>query len=95
MKIIPTQRYLLVCLHDQPSDTKIALPDGAERECYGEVLLAGPDCQFVKSGDLVLFMPQTTVIGFDRGTTEERYIVSEGSIFATCDPEATQSDATS
>lgn len=50
-------------------------------EPYGEVIAVGPDCKIVKVGDKVLFVPEAYVAGFDRGS-DERFIISEGSVFA-------------
>ena len=88
MKIIPTQNYILVRMHDISSDSDIQLPEGLQREPYGEVVLCGPECKFTKPGQTVLFHP-LSIIGFDKGG-DARYIVSEGSVFAICDPEVTQ-----
>ncbi len=89
MQIIPQQNYLLIRVHDAPSDSSIELPSGLQREPYGEVILAGPDCIFVQPGDKILYMPSALLVGFDQHT-DPRFIISEGSVFAKCDPEATQ-----
>lgn len=89
MKIIPQQNYLLVRLYDEPSDSSVVLPEGLAREPYGKIVLAGPDCKFCKEGDNILFMRSALLTGFDQGH-DERFIISEGSVYAKCDPEATQ-----
>lgn len=93
MKIIPTQNFLLVRMHDVPSDSNIELPEGLKREPYGEVILAGPDCKMCKVGDFVLFRPDNFVCGFEEHT-DPRFIIPEPAVFAFCDPEATQSGVT-
>lgn len=85
MKIIPQQNYILGVIRDLPSTAGIELPSGMQREPYGFVLEVGPDCKFVKKGQNVLFFP-SSIIRFD----EDRFVISEGSVFAFCDPETTQ-----
>jgi NADPH:quinone reductase-like Zn-dependent oxidoreductase len=67
----------------------IKLPDGLNIEPYGEVIAVGPDCKIVKVGDFVMFVPQAYIAGFDQGA-DERFIISEGSVFAFVDPNMSQ-----
>lgn len=89
MQIIPQQNYLLIRVHDVPSDSAVALPEGIQREPYGEVIAHGSDCKFCMTGDFVLYMPSALLTGFDQ-FGDQRFIISEGSVFAKCDPATNQ-----
>lgn len=93
MKITPTYNYLLVRMHDVPSKSGIKLPQGLQRQPYGEVVEAGPDCKVCKVGDLILFRPDNYVAGFDQGG-DERFVIPEPAVFAFCDPVISQSGHT-
>lgn len=92
MKVIPTQYFLLIRMHDVPSDSTVQLPEGLKREPYGEVIAHGPQCTFCTTGDFVLFLPNEYMAGFDQGH-DERFIIAESCVFAKCDPEMTQDGA--
>jgi len=81
MKITPTTNFCLVRMRDLYTHNAIKLLEGVKIEPYGEVVATGPDCKTAKVGDKVLFVPEAYVAGFDQGN-DERFIISEGSIFA-------------
>jgi len=56
LKITPCKSYLLIEINELPTENIVALPGGAHRFPYGDVLAVGPECKFTKVGDKVLFM---------------------------------------
>lgn len=89
MKITPTQKFLLVRMDDAAQLDQIGLPEGTYAEPYGDVILCGPDCTFIKVGDKVAFNPQNIIAGFDKGG-DERMIIPESAVIAYIDPEHDQ-----
>lgn len=84
MKITPTTNYCLVRMRDRYTNNVVKLLEGVKIEPYGEVVAVGPDCKIVKVGDNVLFVPEAYIAGFDQGA-DERFIISEGSVFGFID----------
>jgi NADPH:quinone reductase-like Zn-dependent oxidoreductase len=89
MKITPTSNFCLVRMRDLYTQNLIKLLEGVKIEPYGEVVAVGPDCKTVKVGDRVLFVPEAYVAGFDQGN-DERFIISEGSVFGFIDLDVNQ-----
>jgi hypothetical protein len=89
MKITPTYNYLLIRVHNMPTGSEIELPESAQREPYGEVILTGPDCKVCKVGDKVLYLPANLVAGFDQHK-DERFIIPEPAVFGFIDPDMNQ-----
>jgi co-chaperonin GroES (HSP10) len=78
LKIIPQQRYLLIEINELPTEELVAMPEGAHRFPYGDVLAVGPDCKFTKVGDKVLFMAGN-VIQFNH-PEGDYFILSEDAV---------------
>lgn len=89
MKLTPTYNYLLIRVHNVPTDSPIELPETAQQEPYGEVIAAGPDCKVCKVGDKVVYRPDNLVCGFDQGK-DERFIIPEPAVFAFIEPGVNQ-----
>lgn len=85
MTIIPTQAFLLIRVHNVPDQGTILTPD-ATKLPYGEVLAAGPKCEFCAVGDSVLFRPENYVAGFDQGQ-DEKFIIPEAAVFGKVSPD--------
>lgn len=88
MKIIPLQGFILVRMQNLPTEGGIELPQGTVIEPYGVIVAVGPQVVNHKIGDKILFLAQNA-IGHDKGG-DERYIIPQSCIYATCDPDQTQ-----
>lgn len=81
MTIQPAQNYLLIRMQDLKTDSRLVLPEtSGPLHPHGKVLLVGPFCEFTKEGDLVLFLPQNLIMGFNEQTSSECFLLPETAV---------------
>lgn len=77
--VAPCRRMIVVRMApSQPKSSVLYTPDRQEVMGRGEVLTVGPECQFLKGGETVLF---NTLLGVDM--PDQRKLINETDILAT------------